>query len=152
MFKAFASTSYATRSSHYSSRAKAMHSTAPILPSCNYCGNHAHKVSECNIPFKDLFCAYCGKRDIKSCLFCQISETKVTSIITVKFTNIFRCLSTKSQGTSAFHSSFPTKGNSNKNVKKKEHNANKREVLQAHAIQDQILQNELKSLKANLLI
>jgi hypothetical protein len=28
-----------TRSSHSSSRAKAMHSVAPILPSCNYCGN-----------------------------------------------------------------------------------------------------------------
>jgi hypothetical protein len=45
---------------------------------------------------------------------------------------------------------FPTKGNSSKNVKKKEHNANKREVLQAHAIQVQILQNELESLKAQL--
>jgi hypothetical protein len=30
---------------------------------------------------------------------------------------------------------FTTKGNSSKNVKKKEHNANKREVLQAHATQ-----------------
>jgi hypothetical protein len=30
---------------------------------------------------------------------------------------------------------LPTKGNSNKNAKKKEHNADKREVLQAHAIQ-----------------
>jgi hypothetical protein len=39
-----------------------MHSTAPILPSCNYCGNLAHKVSECNIPFEDFFCDYCGKK------------------------------------------------------------------------------------------
>jgi hypothetical protein len=31
---------------------------------------------------------------------------------------------------------FPTKGNSNKNVKKKEHNADKREMLQAHAAQN----------------
>jgi hypothetical protein len=45
---------------------------------------------------------------------------------------------------------FPTKGNSNKNVKKKEHNVDKREVLQAHAIQVQILQNEFESLKAQL--
>jgi len=45
---------------------------------------------------------------------------------------------------------LPTKGNSNKNVKKKEHNADKREVLQAHAIQVQTLQNELKSLRAQL--
>jgi hypothetical protein len=43
---------------------------------------------------------------------------------------------------------FLTKGNSSKNVKKKEHNADKREVLQAHAIQVQTLQNELESLRA----
>ncbi len=41
---------------------------------------------------------------------------------------------------------FSHKGNSSKNVKKKEHNANKREVLQARATQIQILQNELESL------
>jgi hypothetical protein len=45
---------------------------------------------------------------------------------------------------------LPTKGNSSKNVKKKEHNANKKEVLQAHAIQVQTLQNELESLRAQL--
>ncbi len=45
---------------------------------------------------------------------------------------------------------MPTKGNSNKNAKKKEQNADKREVLQAHAIQVQTLQNELESLKAQL--
>ncbi len=45
---------------------------------------------------------------------------------------------------------MPTKGNSNKNAKKKEHNADKREVLQAHAIQVQTLQNELESLRAQL--
>jgi hypothetical protein len=45
---------------------------------------------------------------------------------------------------------FPTKGNSSKNAKKKEHNADKREVLQAHAAQVQFLQNELKSLRAQL--
>ncbi len=38
-----------------------MHLAAPILPSCNYCGNPAHKASECNIPSEDLFCDYCGK-------------------------------------------------------------------------------------------
>jgi hypothetical protein len=43
---------------------------------------------------------------------------------------------------------LPTKGNSNKNANKKEHNVNKKEVLQAHAIQVQTLQNELESLKA----
>jgi len=45
---------------------------------------------------------------------------------------------------------LPTKGNSNKNAKKKEHNVDKREVLQAHAIQVQTLQNELESLRAQL--
>jgi hypothetical protein len=43
-----------------------------------------------------------------------------------------------------------TKGNSNKNAKKKEHNADKRDVLQAHAFQVQTLQNELESLRAQL--
>jgi len=38
-----------------------MHSSTPILPSYNYCGNLAHKASECNIPSKDLFGDYCGK-------------------------------------------------------------------------------------------
>jgi hypothetical protein len=45
---------------------------------------------------------------------------------------------------------LPTKGNSSKNSKKKEHNADKREVLPAHAIQVQTLQNELESLRAQL--
>jgi hypothetical protein len=49
------------RSSHFSSRAKAMYLVAPILPSCNYCDNPTHKASECNIPFEDFFCDYCGK-------------------------------------------------------------------------------------------
>jgi hypothetical protein len=44
-----------TKSSHSSSITKAMHSATPILPSCNYCGNHAHKANECNIPSEDLF-------------------------------------------------------------------------------------------------
>jgi hypothetical protein len=50
-----------TKSSHSSSRAKAEHLVAPILPSCNYYGNPAHKASECNIPFEDFFCDYRGK-------------------------------------------------------------------------------------------
>jgi len=45
---------------------------------------------------------------------------------------------------------LPAKGNSNKNAKKKKHNVDKKEVLQAHAIQVQTLQNELKSLRAQL--
>ncbi len=38
-----------------------MHLDTPILPSCNYYGNPAHKINECNIPFEDLFCDYYGK-------------------------------------------------------------------------------------------
>ncbi len=49
------------RSSHFFSRVKAVHSVAPILPSCNYYDNPAHKANECNIPSKDLFYDYCGK-------------------------------------------------------------------------------------------
>ncbi len=44
---------------------------------------------------------------------------------------------------------MPTKGNYSKNAKK-EHNADKKEVLQAHAIQVQTLQNELESFRAQL--
>jgi hypothetical protein len=45
---------------------------------------------------------------------------------------------------------LPTKGNSSKNAKKKEHNVDKKEVLQAHVMPIQILQNELESLRAQL--
>jgi len=44
---------------------------------------------------------------------------------------------------------FPTKGNSSKN-EKNEHNADKREVLQANVVQVQTLQNEVESLRAQL--
>jgi hypothetical protein len=67
-----------------------------------------------------------------------------------KSTNIFHYPSTKSQGTSAFHSSFPHQGYYSKNATKKEDNVDKKEVLQAHATQVQTLQNELKSLRAQL--
>jgi hypothetical protein len=48
-----------TRSSHFSLKAKVVHSAAPILPFCNYYDNPTHKVNECDIPFKDFFCDYC---------------------------------------------------------------------------------------------
>jgi hypothetical protein len=50
-----------TRSSYSSSKAKAVHLVAPILPSCNYYGNPTYKANECNIPSEDFFCDYCGK-------------------------------------------------------------------------------------------
>ncbi len=56
------SKSLGVHQSHSSSRAKTLHSVSPILPSCNYYGNLAHKASECNNPFEDLFCDYCGKK------------------------------------------------------------------------------------------
>jgi hypothetical protein len=66
-----------TRSSHSSSKAKAMHLVAPILPSCNYYGNPAHKASECNIPYEDLFCDYCGKEKHQEAVcFAKFPERK----------------------------------------------------------------------------
>jgi hypothetical protein len=60
---------------------------------------------------------------------------EATLITMAKSTNIFCYPLTKSQSTLAFHLSFPHQSNSSKNAKKKKHNADKREVLQAHAIQ-----------------
>ncbi len=54
-----------TKSSHSSSKAKVMHSATPILPSCNYCGNPAHKASECKFLLRISFVIIVGKRDIK---------------------------------------------------------------------------------------
>jgi hypothetical protein len=66
-----------TKSSHFSWRAKAVHLVAHILPSCNYCGNPTHKVSECNIPFEDFFCDYCGKEGYHEALcFAKFAEQK----------------------------------------------------------------------------
>jgi hypothetical protein len=55
--------------SHSSLRAKAVHSAAPILPSCNYYGNLAHKASEYNILFEDLFCNYYGEKGHQEALY-----------------------------------------------------------------------------------
>ncbi len=63
-----------TRSSHSSLRAKVVHSATPILPSCNYCGNPAHKANECNIPFEDFFCDYCGKGHQEPVYFVKFPE------------------------------------------------------------------------------
>ncbi len=66
-----------TRSSHSSSRTKAVHSATPILPFCNYCGNPTHKVSECNIPSEDLFYDYYGKEGHQeSVCFAMFPERK----------------------------------------------------------------------------
>jgi hypothetical protein len=64
-----------------------------------------------------------------------------------KYASIFHYPSPRAKAPQPSTQAFPTKGNSNKNAKKKEHNVDKREVLKAHAIQAQTLQNELKSLR-----
>jgi hypothetical protein len=113
------------------------------------CGNPAHKVSECNIPSKDIFCDYFGKKGHKKAVcFAKFPKRKELQLPRQILPTSFVAPSTKSQGTLTFHSGFPTKGNSNKNDK--EHNDDKKEVFQAHAIQVQTLQNELKSLRAQL--
>jgi hypothetical protein len=54
-----------TKSSHFSLRVKVVHSTTPVLPSCNYYGNPTHKANGCNILFEISFVIIMGKRDIK---------------------------------------------------------------------------------------
>jgi hypothetical protein len=140
-----------TRSSHSFSRTKAVHTATPILPSCNYCGNPAHKASECNIPSEDFFCDYCGKEGHQeSVCFAKFPERKQLRLQWQNLPASFAVPHPKAKAPQPSTQALPTKGNSNKNVKKKEHNANKREVLQAHAIQVQTLQNELESLRAQL--
>jgi len=140
-----------TRSSHSSSRTKTVHSATPILPSCNYCGNPAHKASECNIPSEDLFGDYCGKEGHQEFVcFAKFPERKQLRLQLQNLPASSAVPQPKAKAPQPSTHTLPTKGNSNKNVKKKEHNVDKREVLQAHAIQVQTLQNELKSLRAQL--
>jgi hypothetical protein len=51
-----------------------------------------------------------GNRDIKKLFILPSSRNESTLITMAKFVNIFRCPSTKSQGTLAFHSCFPHQG------------------------------------------
>jgi hypothetical protein len=73
-------------------------------------------------------------------LFCQVPRIEATLITTAKSASVFRYPQPKAKAPQLSTHAFPTKGNSNKNVKKKEHNVDKREVLQAHATQVQTLQ------------
>ncbi len=69
-----------TISSHSSSRAKMVHAVAPILPSYNYCGNLAHKVSECNTPFWGSLLRLLWERGTPgSCLFLPSSRNESNS-------------------------------------------------------------------------
>jgi len=113
-----------------------VHSTTPILPSCNYCGNPTHKASECNILSEDLFCDYCGKEGHQeSVCFAKFPEQKQFRLQRQNLPASSVVPQPKAKAPQTSTQALPTKGNSNKNAKKKEHNANKREVLRAHAIQ-----------------
>jgi hypothetical protein len=113
-----------------------MHLATPILPSYNYCDNLAHKANECNIPSEDLFCDYCGKDGHQEFVcFAKFPEQKQLRLQQQNLPASFVVLQPKAKAPQPSTQVLPTKGNSNKNVKKKEHNANKREVLQAHVIQ-----------------
>ncbi len=123
-----------------------MHSATPILPSCNYCGNPAHKANECNIPSEDLFCDYCGKEGHQeSVCFAKFPEWKQLRLQQQNLPASSVVLRPKAKASQSSTHVLP-KGNSNKNAKKKEQNDDKKEVLQAHAIQVQTLQNEFESL------
>jgi hypothetical protein len=118
-----------------------MHSTTPILPSCNYCGNPTHKTSECNILFDNLFYDSCGKEGHQEVIcFAKFSKRKQLQLPQQNLPTFFVPPQLKAKAPQPSIRAFPTKGNSSKNVKKKEHNVNKREVLQAHVAQIQILQ------------
>jgi len=128
-----------------------VHSTTPILLSWNYCSNLAHKASECNIPSEDLFCDYCGKEGHQeSVYFAKFPERKQLRLQWQNLPASSVVPQPKAKAPQPSTQALPTKGNCNKNAKKKEENADKREVLQAHAIQIQTLQNELESLRAQL--
>ncbi len=115
-----------------------MHSTTPILPSCNYCGNPAHKANECNTFSEDLFCDYCEKEGHQEVIcFAKFPKRKQLWLPQQNLLASSAAPQPKPKAPQPSTHAFPTKGNFNKNVKRKEHNVDKREVLQAHATQIQ---------------
>jgi hypothetical protein len=62
-------------------------------------------------------------------LFCQVFGTEVISITIAKIASISVAPQPKAKTPQPSTQVFPTKGNSNKNAKKKEHNVDKKEVL-----------------------
>jgi hypothetical protein len=82
--------------------------------------------------------------------FAKFLEWKQLRLLWQNLPIFFDALQPKAKAPQPSIQAFPTKGNSNKSAKKKEHNVDKREVLQAHVTQIQSLQNELKSLSAQL--
>jgi hypothetical protein len=63
-----------TKSSYSSSRAKMVHLAAPILPSCNYCGNPAHKAMSATFLPKIFFVIIVGKRAIEKLFILPSSQ------------------------------------------------------------------------------
>jgi hypothetical protein len=86
-----------------------------------------------------IFCDYCGKEGHQEAVyFAKFPEWKQLRLPRQHLpTSTSPQLKAKALQPSI--QDLPTKGNSNKNAKKKEHNVNKREVLQMHAIQVQTL-------------
>jgi hypothetical protein len=136
MFKASASTSCANQINKFFSRAKAVHLTTIILPSCNYYGDPTHKASECNILSEDFFYDYYGKeRHHDVVYFAKFSERKQLQLSQQNLLASSIAPQPKAKASQPSTQAFFTKGNSSKNAKKKEHNVDKRKVFQAHVTQ-----------------
>jgi hypothetical protein len=113
MFKTLAFTSYTNQIIIFFFKAKAVHSLAPILPSYNYCGNLAHKASECNILFEELFCDYCGKEGHhETVCFAKFSEQKQLQLPRQNLPASSVAPQPKAKAPQPSTQALPTKGNS----------------------------------------
>ena len=140
-----------TRASHTSSRTKSAHLAAPILPSCNYCGNPDHKAHECNIPSEELFCDFCGKEGHQEAVcFAKFPERKQLRQPRQNLQQPAAAPPPKGKAAQPSSQGILTKSNFSKGSKKKEYQAAKKEVLQAQATQVQSLQSEIEGLRAQL--
>jgi len=77
---------------------------------------------------------------LESCLFWQVPGPEALRLPQQNLLTSFAALQPKVKALQPSTQAFPTKGNSSKNVEKKEHSADNNKVLQAHAAQVQILQ------------
>ena len=140
-----------TRSTHASSRTKTAHFAAPILPSCNYCGNPDHKAHECNIPSEELFCDYCGKEGHQEAVcFAKFPERKQLRQPRQNLPQPAAAPPPKGKAAQPSSQGFPSKSGFSKGSKKKEYQAAKKEVLQAQATKVNSLQSEVEELRAQL--
>jgi len=80
--------------------------------------------------------------------FAKFPERKQLRLLQQNLATSFVAPEPKAKAPRPSTQAFPTKGNSSKNAKKKEHNVDNREML--HAVQVQTLQNELESLRFQL--